>query len=123
MAVGIETFVIDQVEIGAFPRVISQPRIDAYRINGTVVRTNPTGDHAAHIRVLVQDLAAQAKDAKVFRWDSDNCVLLSGDRVGIIATPVDLRREINIDKPSTRVTYRLEEVGTPTLADALKSFA
>jgi len=41
----------------------------------------------------------------------------------IIATPIDLRRVISIDKPSTRVTYRLEEVGAPTLDDALKSFA
>jgi len=41
----------------------------------------------------------------------------------IIATPIDLRREINIDKPSTRVTYRLEEKGSPTLEDVLKSFA
>lgn len=41
----------------------------------------------------------------------------------IIATPIDLRREININKPSTRVTYRLQETGAPTLAEALKSFA
>ncbi|UCH61614.1 MAG: GTPase [Fidelibacterota bacterium] len=40
----------------------------------------------------------------------------------IIATPIDLRRVINMAKPSTRVTYQLEEVGAPTLADALKSF-
>jgi len=41
----------------------------------------------------------------------------------IIATPIDLRRLISIARPSTRVTYRLEELGAPTLADALKSFA
>ncbi len=41
----------------------------------------------------------------------------------VIATPIDLRRVISIEKPSTRVTYRLEELGAPTLADALKSFA
>ena len=40
----------------------------------------------------------------------------------IIATPVDLRRVINISKPSTRVTYRLQEIGSPTLQDALASF-
>jgi len=40
----------------------------------------------------------------------------------IIATPIDLRRVISIEKPSTRVTYRLEELGAPTLADVLKSF-
>jgi len=41
----------------------------------------------------------------------------------VIATPIDLRRVINISKPSTRVTYRLQELGAPTLADALRSFA
>ncbi len=41
----------------------------------------------------------------------------------IIATPIDLRRVISIEKPSTRVTYRLEELGSPTLEDVLKSFA
>ncbi|MFC1543570.1 cyclic 2,3-diphosphoglycerate synthase [Candidatus Neomarinimicrobiota bacterium] len=41
----------------------------------------------------------------------------------IIATPIDLRRVINITKPSTRVTYRLEELGTPSLADVLKPFS
>lgn len=39
----------------------------------------------------------------------------------IIATPVDLRRTINIAKPSTRVTYWLEELGELSLTDALKS--
>jgi predicted GTPase len=41
----------------------------------------------------------------------------------IIGTPVDLRRIIDIDKPSTRVTYRLQEIGKPTLTDALAKFA
>ncbi|MCF7824285.1 MAG: cyclic 2,3-diphosphoglycerate synthase [Candidatus Marinimicrobia bacterium] len=37
----------------------------------------------------------------------------------IIGTPIDLRRIINIEKPSTRVTYKLQEIGTPTLASIL----
>ena len=59
---------------------------------------------------------AQMKDLETTINSSD------ADAV-IIATPIDLRREINIDKPSTRVTYRLEEKGSPTLEDVLKSFA
>jgi predicted GTPase len=38
----------------------------------------------------------------------------------IIATPIDLRRVINIEKPSIRITYELEEVGSPDLEDLLK---
>jgi predicted GTPase len=37
----------------------------------------------------------------------------------LIGTPIDLRRVIEIDKPALRVTYRLEEVGEPTLASIL----
>ena len=38
----------------------------------------------------------------------------------IIGTPIDLRRVININKPSTRVYYELQEIGMPTLEDLLK---
>jgi DNA repair ATPase RecN len=37
----------------------------------------------------------------------------------LVGTPIDLRRVIELDKPALRVSYRLEEVGEPTLADAL----
>jgi predicted GTPase len=39
--------------------------------------------------------------------------------VVIIATPVDLRRLATLDKPAVRVSYELEEEGSPTLADVL----
>jgi predicted GTPase len=37
----------------------------------------------------------------------------------LIGTPIDLRRVIDLDKPALRVTYRLEELGKPTLAELL----
>jgi predicted GTPase len=37
----------------------------------------------------------------------------------LIGTPIDLRRIIDLDKPALRVTYRLEEIGEPTLASVL----
>jgi predicted GTPase len=37
----------------------------------------------------------------------------------LIGTPIDLRRVIDFDKPALRVTYRLEELSSPTLADLL----
>jgi predicted GTPase len=39
----------------------------------------------------------------------------------IIATPIDLRHIVKIDKPSQRVRYDLQEIGQPTLADLLKA--
>ncbi len=40
----------------------------------------------------------------------------------IIGTPIDLRRIVTIKHPSTRVFYDLQEIGRPTLVEALKSF-
>ena len=41
--------------------------------------------------------------------------------VVVIATPVDLRKLVKIDKPAVRASYDLEEAaGSPTIADALR---
>src|SRR4249919_1450685 len=37
----------------------------------------------------------------------------------LIGTPIDLRKLVDFDRPALRVTYRLQEVGEPTLADVL----
>ncbi len=38
----------------------------------------------------------------------------------VIGTPIDLRRIVNIKKPSVRVTYELQEIGQPTLKEILQ---
>ena len=43
--------------------------------------------------------------------------------VVMVATPIDLSRIINIRKPHTRVSYELQELGTPNLEDILSEFA
>jgi predicted GTPase len=40
----------------------------------------------------------------------------------LVGTPIDLRRLIDFGVPALRVTYRLEEVGEPTLADVLGEY-
>jgi len=40
----------------------------------------------------------------------------------VIATPIDLRRIIKINKPACQVQYELQEIGIPTIADVLKDF-
>ncbi|MCB0136528.1 MAG: hypothetical protein KDD75_15595, partial [Caldilineaceae bacterium] len=42
--------------------------------------------------------------------------------VVLIATPIDLRRLIEIDKLALRVRYELQEVGEPTLHQVLGDF-
>jgi predicted GTPase len=39
----------------------------------------------------------------------------------LIATPIDLRRVVRFGKPAQRVSYELQELGRPDLADALRS--
>ncbi|HEY4688667.1 MAG TPA: cyclic 2,3-diphosphoglycerate synthase [Anaerolineae bacterium] len=39
----------------------------------------------------------------------------------IIATPIDLRRIVNVQWPSQRVRYELQEIGQPTLMDILSA--
>ncbi len=40
----------------------------------------------------------------------------------VIATPIDLNRVCKIDKPTVRVSYDLQEIGKPTIADVLADF-
>jgi predicted GTPase len=40
--------------------------------------------------------------------------------VVLIATPIDLRNVIDIEKPAVRASYSLKEITEPTLADILK---
>jgi predicted GTPase len=40
----------------------------------------------------------------------------------VIGTPIDLRRLIDIDKPTVRVRYELQEIGSPTLTEVLQGF-
>src|SRR5205823_11202815 len=43
----------------------------------------------------------------------------SGAELVLIGTPIDLRRLIDFDVPALRVTYRLQEIGEPTLETVL----
>ena len=56
----------------------------------------------------MEDLAAT-----IHRTDCDSVV---------IATPIDLNRVIKIDKPNTRVSYNLQEIGHPDMNDVLADF-
>lgn len=42
--------------------------------------------------------------------------------VVIIATPIDLRHLVNLNKPAVRVQYELQTIGSPSLEDVLKPF-
>jgi len=39
----------------------------------------------------------------------------------LVATPIDLARIVDIQKPNQRVRYELQEIGQPTLAELLRA--
>ena len=54
------------------------------------------------------------------RWTTSRETIERSDAdLVLIGTPIDLRRLIDFEVPALRVTYRLEEIGEPTLADVL----
>jgi predicted GTPase len=40
----------------------------------------------------------------------------------VIATPIDLQRIIKIDKPTVKIGYDLQEIGSPNLVEILNEF-
>ena len=42
--------------------------------------------------------------------------------VVVIGTPIDLNRIVKIKKPTVRVTYQLQEIGTPDLEQVVGEF-
>ena len=42
--------------------------------------------------------------------------------VVVIGTPIDLNRIVKIKKPTVRVTYQLQEIGSPNLDEVIGGF-
>jgi predicted GTPase len=51
--------------------------------------------------------------------DLRETIARSDAEVVLIGTPIDLRRLIDLDKPALRVSYRLQELDEPGLAEIL----
>ena len=51
--------------------------------------------------------------------DLRETIVRSDAELVLIGTPIDLRRLVDFERPALRVTYRLQEVGEPTLAEVL----
>lgn len=52
--------------------------------------------------------------------DLEETIAASGAEAIVIGTPIDLRRVIEIEQPSTRVRYELQEIGKPDLTQILE---
>jgi len=77
-----------------------------------------TFDHYPDIGLLLPAMGYGDEQVK----DLESTINNTECDVVIIGTPIDLRRLIDIKQPSVRVTYNLEETGSPTMADVLQPF-
>jgi len=74
-----------------------------------------TFEKYSHIPELLPAMGYGKKQIEDLKATIQNC---SPDGV-VIGTPIDLRRLIDFEVPITRVTYELQEIGSPTLEDIL----
>jgi predicted GTPase len=68
-----------------------------------------------HVKELLPAMGYGRKQMEELR----ETIARSDAELVLIGTPIDLRRVIDLDKPALRVTYRLQEIGEPTLSQAL----
>src|ERR671929_197311 len=74
-----------------------------------------TFEHYPHVGTLLPAMGYGRRQMEDLR----ETIARSDADLVLIGTPIDLRRIIELDKPALRVTYKLEEIGEPTLADML----
>jgi predicted GTPase len=74
-----------------------------------------TFERYPHVGALLPAMGYGRKQMDELRETIECC---KADLV-LIGTPIDLRRLIDLEVPALRITYRLQEVGEPTLADVL----
>lgn len=77
-----------------------------------------TFDNYPEIGVLLPAMGYSAQQIK----DMEKTINSTECDSVVIATPIDLRRIIKINKPACQVSYELQEIGVPTIADVLKGF-
>lgn len=77
-----------------------------------------TFEHCKHLTNLLPAMGYSSMQ----RHELEETIRRTPCDLVIIATPIDLNRVIKIDKPNLRVTYEVEELTKPGLAEALEQF-
>jgi predicted GTPase len=77
-----------------------------------------TFEHCKHLTNLLPAMGYSA----VQRHELEETIRRTPCDIVVIATPIDLNRVIKIEKPSLRVTYEVEDLTTPGLAEAIEQF-
>jgi predicted GTPase len=79
---------------------------------GTIAETFAAYPHVGPLLPAMGYGKQQMKDLR-------ETIRKTGADLVLIGTPIDLRRLIDIETPALRVTYKLQEMGEPTLKDVL----
>lgn len=74
--------------------------------------------HYPEIGTLLPAMGYGKKQMK----DLEDTINRADADVVIIATPIDLRHLVNLNKPAVRVRYELQTIGSPSIEDVLKPF-
>jgi predicted GTPase len=82
------------------------------RAVGTIAETFAAYPHVGPLLPAMGYGRRQMKDLRA-------TIRACGADLVLIGTPIDLRRLIDLDTPAMRVTYKLQELGEPTLEDVL----
>jgi len=77
-----------------------------------------TFEHCKHLTNLLPAMGYSSMQ----RHELEETIRRTPCDLVVIATPIDLNRVIKIDKPNLRVTYEVEELTKPGLAEALEQF-
>ena len=77
-----------------------------------------TFEHCKHLTNLLPAMGYSSMQ----RHELEETIRRTPCDLVIIATPIDLNRVIKIDKPNLRVTYEVEELTKPGLAEVLEQF-
>jgi len=77
-----------------------------------------TYEHYPHLTDLLPAMGYSAMQ----RHELEETIRRIPCEVVLVATPIDLARVIRLDKPSLRVTYEVEELTKPSIADILTKF-
>ena len=114
-------------------RLLEEPRVVVTHGNGPQVgnellRQERAADEAPPLPLWLAVAQTQAEIGTLLpamgygRQQMDDLretIARSDAELVLIGTPIDLRRIIELDKPALRVTYKLQEMGEPTLRDVL----
>jgi predicted GTPase len=84
-----------------------------------VGKLKETFDHYPNLGPILPSMGYSAQQVK----DLETTIEKTPADIVVIATPIDINRIINIKKPSVKIGYELQEIGSPNLKEVVVDFS